>query len=440
MKRKLLIQGILAASVLAGAQIQAADIRINGFASIGGGKTFSEGTDNSSNASSEGEVEYSADLPSQGNYNSNFDFKADSIYGVQFSSDLGDGLSATGQITGAGGEDFQATIAWAYISYDINDSWSVQAGRQRIPLFFYSDFLDVGYAYHWMRPPSDINLPVDSFDGIKLNWQGSLGDWDARSSVYYGTNETDSEAIGELGFDNMIGAVFYASNDWLQLRASHLVGDIWIDNLSANSLDATQDQIAYQYVIEGGLPFADGDANPLNDATGLAGIIMDKFSRDPDFREGQGEENANGAVFSSIAAHATFGNAFVVAEYTIYEFDDPVISEGWTEVEGYYMSAGYRIGSLTPHITYSVNERELDNYFNPVTYANASLDPLTDAAIDGTEKTESITVGLRWDFHPAAAIKFEYQTSADKSDQEIIDVKGDAREVDTFSAGIDIIF
>ena len=312
----------------------------------------------------------------------------------------------------------------------------MQAGRQRIPLFFYSDFLDVGYAYHWMRPPSDINLPVDSFDGIKLNWQGSLGDWDARSSVYYGTNETDSEAIGELGFDNMIGAVFYASNDWLQLRASHLVGDIWIDNLSAVSLTATRNQIYAQSFLYGSAGFIGNVAN----SNAAADAIIAKFSDDPDFREGQGEDNANGAVFSSIAAHATFGNAFVVAEYTIYEFDDPVISEGWTEVEGYYMSAGYRIGSLTPHITYSVNERELDNYFNPVTYANAGLNPGTAAAIDGTEKTESITVGLRWDFHPAAAIKFEYQTSADKSDQEIIDVKGDAREVDTFSAGIDIIF
>ena len=69
--------------------------------------------------------------------------------------DLGEGLSVTGQIVARGVNDFDANFEWAYISYEINDNWTVQAGKKRLPLFYYSDFFDVGYAYVWMR-----NLPT----------------------------------------------------------------------------------------------------------------------------------------------------------------------------------------------------------------------------------------------------------------------------------------
>jgi hypothetical protein len=161
MNHKLLTRSLLAAGIaLAVSSAQAAEVRINGFASIVAGKTFSEGTDNTSAGSAKGESTFQADQPTQGTYDSTLDFKPDTVYGLQFTADLGDKLSVTGQLTGAGGEDFETKVTWAYATYELNENWTVQAGRQRIPLFFYSDFLDVGYAYHWMRPPQKPIFPL----------------------------------------------------------------------------------------------------------------------------------------------------------------------------------------------------------------------------------------------------------------------------------------
>ena len=35
-------------------------------------------------------------------------------------------------------------ICIKYLSYEVNDNWTIQAGKKRLPLFYYSDFYDVG--------------------------------------------------------------------------------------------------------------------------------------------------------------------------------------------------------------------------------------------------------------------------------------------------------
>lgn len=52
-------------------------------------------------------------------------------------------------------------------------------GRLRIPFFYYSEFLEVGYAYNWVRLPSDIyNISFSSFDGIDFTQRFSIGSLD----------------------------------------------------------------------------------------------------------------------------------------------------------------------------------------------------------------------------------------------------------------------
>lgn len=381
MKINTLTRSILAASItLATAtSAQAADLRVNGFISVGVGKTLSEGDDRSA---SNGKASFTADSPTDGVYDDDFDFKPDSVYGLQVSSNLGQGLSVTGQITGAGGEDFEAKVSWAYVSYALNDEWTINAGRQRIPFFFYSDFLDVGYAYHWMRAPTETQVVVDTLDGIQLTWQGATGDWDSRVQFYGGSSEADGDTTGKLGLDNSLGVVFYTSNDWLQLRATYTTTDFWGEELPT-----------------------------------------------------QNEDDPVDAWFAGLAAHATFGNAFVVAEYVTYEFDDPIEGLGWTEYQGAYISLGYRIDNFTPHITFSSDKQDVENAVSLDANGNNPI-----VVADSSEESESITVGVRWDFHPSAAFKLEYQTRSDESDDDFKAAFGDRNDIDLISAGIDVIF
>lgn len=401
MKKHTLTRSLLAASIAlaTAASAQAADMRINGFISVGAGMTLSEG-DNPSN--SDGKATFTADSPTDGIYDDNIDFKPDSIYGIQVSSNLGQGLSVTGQITGAGGEDFEAKVSWAYISYELNDEWTINAGRQRIPFFFYSDFLDVGYAYHWMRPPTETQVAIDTIDGLQFTWQGAMGDWDSRVQLFGGSSEADTEATGTLGLDNTLGAVFYASNDWLQLRATYMATEFWVEDLSSDNTAALA-------------AFAPSAKN-----ADFASIAA----------QGQDEDNAVDAWFAGVAAHATFGDTFVVAEYVTYEFDDPILTLGWTQYQGAYVSLGHRINSVTPHITFSMDQQDVED---------AGTTPGTFLA-DSSEKSEAVTVGVRWDFHPSAAFKLEYMTRSDESDSDFEATRGDRNDVDLISAGVDVIF
>ena len=137
--RKTLLTLSLAA-VLASGNIQA-DTTINGFASIKAGITT--GSD---------ERLYG--------YDDTLDFKNESLIALQIKSDLGDKLSVTAQLLGRGNNDFDVGFEWAFISYQLADNMTINAGRLRTPFYKYSDFKDVGYAYDWRKMRSAPALPI----------------------------------------------------------------------------------------------------------------------------------------------------------------------------------------------------------------------------------------------------------------------------------------
>lgn len=389
--KKIKLALCIAATIFGSSHGQAADIKFNGFASIVAGKTLSEGTTRNRYSGLENDTTYVADNPTNGVYDDDISFKPDSVFGLQISAHLGKGLNVTGQFTGSGGEDFDTNVAWAYISYDFNENWNLQAGRQRLPLFFYSDFLDVAYAYHWIRVPQDLPAAFnDTFEGIKFAYTNSNDSWDWRFDIYGGASSTEAGGF-DIEMEKIVGGVAKFNNDWLQLRASYMTTDI-------------------------------NTAIP----TGLS-------------RGGElqlTEDNPLGYSFAGIAAHATLGNGFIVAEYTtskVSEILGPDFdADGFDSNIGWYVSYGHRFGEFTPHITYSSLNAE---YSDEMPSLSSSAD----------DESDTWTLGVRWDFHSNAAFKFEYATRSNSVDNVLEKVvggfgTGQQREVDVISAGFDIIF
>ena len=380
---------VLVASAVLAAGAGAAEVRLNGFASVVGGMTIDEGDARDRFTGAPEDATYSADLVTEGVYDDDLSFKPDSNYGLQISADLGDGLRVVGQLTGNGGEDFETTVSWAYVSYDLDENWTLQAGRQRLPLFFYSDFIDVGYAYHWIRPPQDLAAAsVDTFEGLNVAYSGAGDVWDWRWNLYGGAASEEIGGAGNVEGEDMIGSVLKIGNDWLQLRASILFLDVVAEALPLSS---------------GGVPQAT-------------------------------DEDPEGFEFYGVAAHMNWGDTFVVTEYTASEFDNALGPDGGVagndEESGWYVSAGIRQGRLTPHITYGERTTTLQQ-----TGVSGSFD----------QQVEYWTLGLRWDFHPSAAAKIEYLTRSDESDSFVknsfgVFGQGDAGEVDVVSFGVDVIF
>lgn len=348
---------------------QAADVKINGFASIVGGMTLNQGKVPT------GKATYFVDGSNGGTYDEDLSFKPDSLYGLQFRSDLGQGLSVTGQLVGQGGADFEAKVKWAYATYELTDSATVSAGRLRFPLYFYSEYLDVRYAYHWIRGPADsYTLPISEYEGVNLLQRYSVGNWDGNVQLIGGSGSNNLYGFNpDAPFEikNMIGIIGTIGNDWLQLRAMTL------------TLDTERE-----------------------------------------------DDPATDSAFTAFAARIQKGPWLAMAEHTHFEFDNPVAAYltpayiGFTEGTSWYVSLAYSMGSVTPYVTYSERQTEVTTSF----------------AGNPTAANETTSVGVRWDFHPSAALKVEYNSSTDVSDAAYSAFAGNAFDVDNIAVGVDVVF
>lgn len=355
MRKALLSCAICAALPLASAQ---AEVTFHGFANIVAGQASSGDT--------------------QWGYDDDIDFKQDSLFALQASTDLGEGLSATAQIISRGENDWEAEFEWAYIAYDINEHTRLLAGRQRAPLYMYSDYLDVSYAYPWITPPEGVyNLELSKFDGLSITHTFSLGEFDTSAQAFFGSDNDDTNVQGievNTNFDDIWGATLTLNRDWLTLRTAFLELDLTIpipvfDQLAAAWRDvATFDHVA--------------DALVISEDT---------------------------AEFFEFGAVIDYHNWLFIAEVTRINYDNmPLETE-----ESMFVTAGYRFDDVLVHLTYGVDENTINSVGERLPLGvSPELDQLVGFTMQGlefrNEDSSYYTLGARWDFHPSAALKVEF--------------------------------
>lgn len=380
MKRNKLTSLCATISLLMASSAYAADINFSGFANIAAGATTSN------------------DEAIEG-YTSDLDFNQGSLFALQISSDLGDGLGVTAQILARGSEEWDPKFAWAYVSYEFNDNWKVLAGRQRAPFFMYSDFLDVSYAYNWISPPQGVyDLAFDSFDGLGLIYTSQLGEFDSTLHFAAGRNRDDfdlnepgaaEENLVSPDFNKLVGAAWTLNRDWLTLRAAYFQTDM---TLPVEALDALR--------------------TPWN---AFNPVVADRLTAEEDK-----------VTFAELGFQVDYNDFIIIGEYTTLDLTDT----GFADTDAYYLTLGKRFDNVTVHLTYGVKDDELDTLLSgvpseiPGSQADDSADEaaIADAIAAGyaglyaqtqgyaasTEEEQSyVTVGAKWDFHDAASFKFE---------------------------------
>ncbi|REL25443.1 porin [Thalassotalea euphylliae] len=363
MRKALLSCAICAALPLASAQ---AEITFNGFANIVAGQASSGDT--------------------QWGYDDDVDFKQDSLFALQASTDLGEGLSATAQIISRGENDWEAEFEWAYIAYDINDNTRVLAGRQRAPLYMYSDYLDVSYAYPWITPPEGVyNLELSKFDGVSLSHNFTLGEFDTTAQVFLGSDNDDINVQGidvNSSFDEIFGGTVTLNRDWLTLRTAYLTTDLTIP-----------------------IPVFDELAAAWNNIQGFGGVAEALVI------------NEDKAKFFEFGAVVDYNNYLLIAEVTRINYDNmPLDTE-----ESMYVTAGYRFDDVLVHLTYGVDENTINGVGETLPVGvSPELDQLVGFTRQGlefrNEDSSYYTLGARWDFHPSASFKVEFS----KRDDDLI--------------------
>jgi len=359
--KKQLISIVLASALVSGSLH--AEIHLSGFASIVGGTT----------TSSKEEL-YS--------YTDEFDFKQGSLVALQASSDLENGLGITVQLTAKGGDDWDPEFKWAYVSYDASDELRVLAGRQRVPFYMYSDFLDVSYAYSWIDPPKGVyDVIFDTFDGLGAIYTTNFDDVDATFHAIYGRNTDEVELFGEQlepEFNGLMGLAATFTYDWLTLRTAYFVSDITLPLTGLEDLGAGWQAAGFQDIANNTL--VDDDSTS----------------------------------FLELGFQINIDEIIVIAEYTELTFDNTPFGDQ----ESFYIMGGYQFDKVLVHVTFGTDKEAISNYTSNVPFGLATgLDLLkagTQETLAGQNAEEDyITVGARYEFHESAAVKVEYTDFSD---------------------------
>lgn len=342
--------------------LTATDINFNGFMSVIGGITFDE-------------------EDSLYGYDDDFTFEQESIAALQANARLGDGLSATTQIVAKGSENFDTSFDWAYLSFDVNDKVRVNAGRIRIPFFRYSDFLEVGYAYPWLRPPQSVyEFPFSEYDGASLNYVSYLGDWDSELQIIYGRTK-DNISFGAADLINSTGFAWTMTYDWFSYRLAYFQTEVKsVDSLIIASL------------------------------AGIPGLEL--IEKKP--------------VFAGMSLKADYENWLIEFEYTIIDGDESILGDQ----DSWFVSLGYRAGDLTYFIVTEDLENEVD-YVLPAGLSALDAEFINLIAASVVEENTVYSAGLRYDFHPSAAFKVQYTSF----ENDLNDT-----DADLVAFGVDLVF
>lgn len=360
MKKKLLSCALCAALPLASAH---AELSFNGFANIVAGK-----------ASSNDQIQ---------GYDDDLTFKQDSLFAIQATTELGEGLTATAQIMSRGENDWDTEFEWAYLGYQINEDFKVLAGRQRLPLYMYSDFVDVSYAYPWITPPNGVyGIELNRFDGLSGVYNFTLGEFDSTAQFIFGSSDDTFDLGGETinsEFEDIFGGVITLTRDWLTLRAAFFDSTLTIPiDGFAQLADAWQQVPGYEHVSE-------------------QLVITEDQSQ-----------------FLELGFRIDYHNILLSGEFISVENEDTPQADD----ESWYLTAGYRFDNVLVHVTYGADEANTNDITkNLPTGDNAALNQLTAitrGAVDTLVVDSSYyTVGARWDFHDSAALKVEFTSFDD---------------------------
>jgi len=337
------------------------NLKITGFLSIIGGNVFngSYGPNYLANAGSTSLNGvacpcYIADYSNAGVYGSSFSIKPESHAGLQLQYNFSSDFNFVGQVTVHTQED-DPEIQWAYFNYRINGNWEIHVGRQRIPMYYYSQFQDVGFAYPWVDPPPELyGWEATNYDGASLRYSNNFGDVNLTTSIFNG--------IEKLGHSQFYKTYFSGDTDveWSAIRGIDAEINDGPLTMRAVYLEANTSIIS--------------TANDLNQYAPMKTY--------------------------GLATNLDFDTWFVLSEITQQKRDYSELGYSTTSPAS-TIGVGYRWGKWTPFINYGI-------------FTSSSSNPALVPASD--YKRDSLT--LRYDVDSSSDIKMQLDRNYDSTNNQ----------------------
>lgn len=301
------------------------------------------------------------------------DLGVDSRLGLQANVKINETFSAVGQLLTSrrDGTD-RPQVEWLFAQAAVTPWLDLRAGRMVLPTFLLSDTRSVGYAQHWLRAPQEAYslYPPSSFDGVMAHMRTN----------YAGFNFN------------------------LQLSAGKAEADIWYANLPLTA--------KYKEVYSVNLTVERGD-------------WLARFGRaeGPDARL---QLQANGMnvmppntddAFTGLGLQYDNGKLLVISEYLTRRSTGTMIDSN-----NYYISSGYRFGTLMPYVTAS---------------------RLVGRGIITNTSESTQAIGVRWDAMKNTALKAQFERTRLTSVTQFVNVTSPAPtdpKVNVLSVAVDFVF
>lgn len=266
--------------------------------------------------------------------------------GGQFQYGITDTIGFTAQGTVKAIQDtYKPNLEWMYLSWQANDNLSLRAGRLRTPVYMYSESLDVGFTYPWIRLPDEVysQVQLSNYEGAdavytlplsfgSVTFQAAGGQ--AKDRNYFVLDDQS-----RIDYKNIYATnVSLATNSFGTLRVGYVEADLDID---VNAVVRT--------------PF---------------GVRSQAFT----------QLSGNKGKFTSVGYQYDNGTWLTADEWTRRVIE----ADGSESVDAFYLMGGRRFGEFLAHLTY------------------AQLD-------DGGGLQSSWTYGLNYNLTPSVIVKGEYK-------------------------------
>ncbi len=159
-------------------------------------------------------------------------------------------FSVTAQAVSRGAENGTADLEWLYGSYKLNNKITLQAGLQRLPMFYYSDSQDIGFALPWTHLPTWLyGWQAVNYTGASMRYQDQFGDWSAIASLWGGNEHNNNsgywkvygngaQSITNVNWTNILGSYLTLSKDWFETRVVYMQSNTQ-DQAVSNTFDFT---------------------------------------------------------------------------------------------------------------------------------------------------------------------------------------------------------
>lgn len=321
-------------------------------------------------------------------YDNDLDFNPGSLFALQAKANLSEKLSVTTQIMSRGSDDFDLGVEWAYLQYQLTDSASINVGKLRLPFYMYSDYLDVGYSYHWLRTPQSVyRVPFDNYTGVSFQHNAFVGDFTFNTQVVAGNMQDDIEAIGdetaEAELNNLVGFNTSATYSNLTMRVAYYQSND--ANIQLRGIDSDVDTLLAILEDAGAQQIID-ELDPAEDKGTFAGV---------------------GVMYDNF-------DWFVGAEYTELELENSYVPKQRSA----YLTAGKRFDSWALHATYGKTDDKVmspERFTVPDPQLQAFVNQAANIVVTETAYT---SIGVNFNIAPSAVLKFDVTHADDKLTDE----------------------